>query len=458
MTCGARGPTMSMRWAVAHTWHWDGSAWTALPGVPGGRHVTGSGPNDVWLARDVRAGCCTSTEPAGRASRSWHRRPIAGLVAIAPDDVWAIVHRALDVRSSSTSTASPGRTSFQHTDPTSEMLEALGALGDRRRLAGRFDVDRPGGDARLSEPLRRANVAARARRPEPAHEREPCRRGGDHRRGTRRRRSCSWPPRPRPDSPICGPGPRRFCRACSAARRTDMWAVGDAGTVLALRRPRGQRGGGADQRQPAGRVGQRPERRLDGRHGRHGAALRRAIIHARRVGHDRRLEGGVHGAPRRCLDRRRRRHAAALGRQRHVRRGARRRRARRRRSSTSTVLAPSDIWLSGGGPVFNGAVRDDGSFVSHFDGTSWSPVERCSDSSEFGGHASRANESGSSRPTTSGSQTSSAHQYGFNGYWHFDGVTWTGEASTKTSPASSCSRTATARASSSARTTAGWST
>ena len=69
------------------------------------------------------------------------------------------------------------------------------------------------------------------------------------------------------------------------------------GDRVALRWARGQRGGGADQRQPAGRVGQRPERRLDRRQGRHGAALRRAIIHAHRVGHDRGLAGGVHRAP-----------------------------------------------------------------------------------------------------------------------------------------------------------------
>ncbi len=39
----------------------------------------------------------------------------------------------------------------------------------------------------------------------------------------------------------------------------DMWAVGAAGTVLRFDGQRGQRGGGADQRRPAGRVGQRPE-------------------------------------------------------------------------------------------------------------------------------------------------------------------------------------------------------
>ena len=94
--------------------------------------------------------------------------------------------------------------------------------------------------------------------------------------------------------------------------------------------------------------------------------------------------------------------------------------------------------------------------MSHFDGTSWSPVEELDfflDGPYLGERIWEL------APNDVWIANEFSHQYGFNGYWHFDGVTWTGEAIHEDDPRHlHVPELQPRRASSSARTTAGWST
>jgi hypothetical protein len=68
--------------------HWDGHAWTAVPGITG-QTVSASAPNDVWVGASNGLQHFDGT--------SWSRVPaleqmfVVGVSALAPDDVWAAV-------------------------------------------------------------------------------------------------------------------------------------------------------------------------------------------------------------------------------------------------------------------------------------------------------------------------------------------------------------------------------
>jgi hypothetical protein len=70
--------------------HWNGSAWSTVPGI-GGSSVSGSGPNDVWVGASDGMWHFDGT--------SWSRSAelegalVVGVSAVGPDDVWAAVLR-----------------------------------------------------------------------------------------------------------------------------------------------------------------------------------------------------------------------------------------------------------------------------------------------------------------------------------------------------------------------------
>ena len=78
-------------YAVAgqRTWHWDGVAWTALAGVPGGMRVAGSGSNDVWIA--LVEGLAHFDGTGWARVAALESRTVNALAVIAPDDVWVAV-------------------------------------------------------------------------------------------------------------------------------------------------------------------------------------------------------------------------------------------------------------------------------------------------------------------------------------------------------------------------------
>jgi hypothetical protein len=67
--------------------HWDGGAWSQIPGV-GGTHVAGSGPSDVWIGASDGLlhfdGASWSRVPALEGQR------ITALTVAAPGDVWLV--------------------------------------------------------------------------------------------------------------------------------------------------------------------------------------------------------------------------------------------------------------------------------------------------------------------------------------------------------------------------------
>jgi len=118
--------------------HWDGSAWSTVPGIAGGS-VSGSGPNDVWVGQSNGMWHWDGT--------SWSRSPqlegtfIQSVSAAGPGDAWAAV-------------LSAGTQTARHFDGTSWTIS--------------FQTDdtintniwvQPGA-ARLPEPLRRRHVVA----------------------------------------------------------------------------------------------------------------------------------------------------------------------------------------------------------------------------------------------------------------------------------------------------------
>ena len=112
-----------------------------------------------------------------------------------------------------------------------------------RHLAGRRRV-RLRRTRRLPEPLRRAVLDARARRADvadrgcaasPASATSPSGATGA---------SCSWPPTPTPGFTDLRSGLERELAGVFGSSPSDMWAVGEAGTVVALRRARGRRRAG----------------------------------------------------------------------------------------------------------------------------------------------------------------------------------------------------------------------
>jgi hypothetical protein len=89
-------------------------------------------------------------------------------------------------------------------------------------------------------------------------------------------------------------------------------------------------------------------------------------------------------------------------------------------------LGADDVWLTGGGPVFDGmGYTRTQKFVSHFDGTAWSPIEELVFFTDGPYPGERIWELA---PNDVWIANAFSHAYGFHGYWHFDGATWAGEA------------------------------
>jgi hypothetical protein len=86
------GSSASDVYAVgSQTRHWDGATWTAVPGVIG-RVVSGSGPNDVWTG-DLGGMFHFDGASWSRVAElegAW----VMSVSAVAPDDVWALVSRS----------------------------------------------------------------------------------------------------------------------------------------------------------------------------------------------------------------------------------------------------------------------------------------------------------------------------------------------------------------------------
>ena len=90
-------------------------------------------------------------------------------------------------------------------------------------------------------------------------------------------------------------------------------------------------------------------------------------------------------------------------------------------SPTATIrdlhgVAANDIWLSGGD------VRDVTAFVSHYDGTAWSPAEALPSSIGSPGPAARVWALGADDVWAVADRVLSG---GVGIYWHFDGTAWT---------------------------------
>ena len=87
-------------------------------------------------------------------------------------------------------------------------------------------------------------------------------------------------------------------------------------------------------------------------------------------------------------------------------------------------LGADDVWFTGGGPI-SGPYPTIQGIVSHFDGTSWSPAEPLDFVISEGQLGERIWELA---PDDVWIANDFRHAYGFNGYWHFDGVAWAGRA------------------------------
>ncbi len=124
------------------TWHWDGSAWTALPGVPGGQLITGSGPNDVWLAPAVGSGLLhfdgTTWSPVARDGIGEHRQPGRDRARR------RVGHRPSRLQPDAGPALRRRRLAYQpRRHRRARNPRGPGCVGDRRRLAGRVGAAPP---------------------------------------------------------------------------------------------------------------------------------------------------------------------------------------------------------------------------------------------------------------------------------------------------------------------------
>ena len=213
-------------YAVAreHTWHWDGSAWTILQAAPGGRRVSGSGSNDVWIA-SLSSGV-THFDGTG-----WSRVPeleatfVQALAVIAPDDVWALVSRGVQHFD-----GVAWSTSLQLADTFNGFLEGIAAAasddvwvvgttfeaGDARGYLNHYDgrswQQGPLGPGSLSQVRHVAGVGNIA---------------VGFSGGILRLAST-----PAPGFTDLRTGPIQMLSGVFGSAPTDMWAVGDAATAL----------------------------------------------------------------------------------------------------------------------------------------------------------------------------------------------------------------------------------
>jgi len=403
------------------TWHWDGNAWTALADVPGGTLVTGTGPNDVWLA------ATTGDRLRHFDGTTWSAVPelapagIGSLVAIAPNDVWAIVHADFNRTLVRHFDGVAWRTDFEATDPT-ETLDALGASatndvwlvgsvaapGEERGYVNHYD----------GQTWRRAPAA-----PSPLENVRHAPGVGTVAVG-RDGSILQLTATPVPAFTDLRTGSMATLAGVFGSAPDDMWAVGSAGTVLhfdgravsALAVPTTANlldvwGTGPDDVWIVGMGGT-----VLHWNGQSFTPLPsgttvdlKAVFTARAddvwIGGDGgtllHWNGGAMSA------------VAVAGVD----------------PMTAILdihgLGASDVWFAGGGNVATGPFTTTPvSFVSHFDGTSWSPAEQLEFLFGEGFVPERIWELA---PDDVWIANDFSHAYGINGYWHFDGVAWTGE-------------------------------
>ncbi len=402
------------------TWHWDGSAWTALPGVPAGRHITGTGPNDVWLAASTGGAALLHFD-----GTTWSPVPgiasggIGDLIALAPNDVWAIVIPDFNRTLVQHFDGVAWRTSLEDTDPATT-LEAVGAsatddvwvvgsvsaLGEERGYVNHYDgqtwqraPDAPGPLDNVSHAPGVGTIAV-------------------GREGTILQLAAT----PAPGFTELRTGSMQDLAGVFGNAPNDMWAVGPAGTVLyfngravnVVAAPTSANlldvwGSGPNDVWIVGTGGtvlhwngQSFTPIASGT-----AVDLKAVFTARPddvwIGG----EGGTllhwNGSAMSPV--------AVAGVD----------------PMTAILdihgLGASDIWFTGGGFVDSLPYPRTVTFVSHFDGTSWSPAALIDFLfGEYLGERIWA-----LAPDDVWIANDFSHAYGFNGYWFFDGVTWTGE-------------------------------